>query len=97
MSDNMQLHGIITGRVQGVGFRFFVIRCARRLGLTGWVRNAANGGVEVVAEGSPEALSELLAELQQGPPGGWVRDVQAQWRAATGAYEDFYVVPTSYS
>ena len=97
MTENKQLYATINGRVQGVGFRFFVIRWASQLGLTGWVRNSANGGVEVVAEGSAEALVELLTELREGPPGAWVRDVRVQWRSATGQYEDFCVAPTSYS
>lgn len=97
MPEDVQLNAVITGRVQAVGFRFFVIRRATQRRLTGWVRNLANGDVEVMAEGSSEALSELLADLREGPPAAWVKSVQVQWRAATGQFDDFRVAPTSYS
>ena len=96
MSEHLQLHAIISGRVQGVGFRFFAARCASRGPVTGRARNLFNGDVEVVAEGSKQALGEFLTELRAGPPGAWVKDVQAQWRAATGEYDDFRVAPTAY-
>jgi acylphosphatase len=58
---------IVRGRVQGVGFRNFARQAARELGLTGWVRNRADGGVEAQAAGSPEALAAFAAVLRQGP------------------------------
>jgi acylphosphatase len=58
---------LIGGRVQGVGFRFFVQHKAAELGLTGWARNLEDGRVEVYAIGSPERLDELAAALHQGP------------------------------
>jgi acylphosphatase len=68
----MVLHFLIQGRVQGVGFRWFVHREASELDLHGWVRNTEDGDVEVVASGSPENLAELRASLRQGPRGSRV-------------------------
>jgi len=58
---------IVTGRVQGVGFRWFVEREANQLGLRGWVRNNLDGSVEVLAAGAPGQLSALRRKLQEGP------------------------------
>jgi acylphosphatase len=68
----MVVHFLIRGRVQGVGFRWFVHREAAELGLRGWVRNTDTGEVEVVAAGEKEALDELRAELQRGSRGSRV-------------------------
>jgi len=68
----MVLHFIIRGRVQGVGFRWFVHREAAELGLRGWVRNNDAGEVEVLAAGSPEQLAALRTELQKGSRGSRV-------------------------
>jgi len=65
----------VTGRVQGVGFRWSAVREARRLGLRGWVRNTGDGSVEVEAEGAASELGEFLAWLRRGPPGARVADV----------------------
>lgn len=66
---------IVRGRVQGVGFRWFTLRSARRLNLRGWVRNAADGSVEVVASGAPESLDALKSDLTRGPVASSVREV----------------------
>ncbi len=68
----MVLHFLIQGRVQGVGFRWFVHREASELDLRGWVRNTEDGDVEVVASGSTEDLAELRASLRRGPRGSRV-------------------------
>lgn len=60
-------HFIIAGHVQGVGFRFFVVRQAQALGLSGWVRNLPDGDVEAVAEGADDALAEFESALRRGP------------------------------
>jgi len=73
---------IVRGVVQGVGFRWFVVRKARALGLTGYVRNVGDGTVEVVADGPGPALVALEGELQQGPPGAEVANVgREEWLA----------------
>jgi len=71
----MVLHFLIQGRVQGVGFRWFVHREARELDLRGWVRNTEDGDVEVVAAGTLEDLAELRASLRKGPRGSRVDHV----------------------
>ena len=68
----MVLHFLIRGRVQGVGFRWFVHREASELNLYGWVRNTEDGEVEVVAAGEPEDLNELRESLRRGPRGSRV-------------------------
>jgi acylphosphatase len=66
---------LVRGRVQGVGFRWFVEREARILGVAGWVRNNADGAVEVLAQGTREQLSGLRDRLQQGPRAARVDNV----------------------
>jgi acylphosphatase len=68
----MVLHFLIQGRVQGVGFRWFVHREADKLDLRGWVRNTEEGDVEVVASGTPEAMARLRSSLRSGPRGSRV-------------------------
>lgn len=58
---------VVSGRVQGVGFRFFAERAARELGVCGWVRNLPDGSVETVAEGEEDAVSRYLSRLKAGP------------------------------
>ena len=72
LEGGMVLHFIVKGRVQGVGFRWFVHREAADLGLRGWVRNNADGTVELVAAGTPEDLEELRAALRRGSRGSRV-------------------------
>lgn len=87
-----RLNAVVHGRVQGVGFRFFVLRQAVALDLTGWVRNLEGGSaVEVLAEGASSSLRELLAALHEGPDAAYVRDVKVQYSPATGEFRDFHV------
>jgi acylphosphatase len=67
---------MVRGRVQGVGFRWFVEREAHMLGVAGWVRNNADGSVEVMAQGSREQLASLRTKLRQGPRAARVDDVE---------------------
>lgn len=71
----MVLHFLIRGRVQGVGFRWFVQREATELELRGWVRNTEDGDVEILATGDPEDLDELRSSLRRGPRGARVDNV----------------------
>lgn len=69
------LHLEIAGRVQGVGFRWFIRQHARRLGLSGWAVNTPQGTVEIVAKGEPDALKQLETAASQGPSGAIVKSV----------------------
>jgi len=80
---------VIHGDVQGVGFRYFVMRNARGLGLRGSLRNPADGTVELTAEGDRAALEKLLEAARQGPRGARVADVDVQWSAAKGGLDPF--------
>ena len=68
-------HLRIHGRVQGVGFRYSMLREARRIGVTGWVRNRRDGSVEALIQGKPEQVAAMVAWSKQGPPGAQVSDV----------------------
>jgi acylphosphatase len=83
----------IVGRVQGVGFRDFVRREANRLGLAGWVRNIADGSVEVEAEGPRARLAALVDAARRGPASSRVGAVEETWAEAEPAHAAFRVLP----
>ncbi len=87
----VELHAVVIGYVQGVGFRAFVVREAQTLGLRGYVRNESNGDVEVVAQGRRPALERLLVLLRQGPPASQVDEVRTTWRAPTEHISGFHM------
>jgi len=86
-----RLSARITGRVQGVGFRNFTRMRARRLGVTGWVRNERDGSVRLEAEGTRETLDSLVEAVQEGPRMARVENVDVDWGDATGEFEGFRV------
>lgn len=86
-----RLRAIISGRVQGVGFRMFVLEAARRHKCLGWVRNLPDGRVETEAEGNEDALTELLTELYRGPVLSRVEDIDVTWSSGEQTYEDFQI------
>lgn len=86
-----QLEALVMGRVQGVGFRYFVRTAAKRLGVTGWVCNTRDGSVRVVAEGSNKCLKQLLEALEHGPSLACVNDVRCRWDKPSGQYSDFSI------
>lgn len=96
MEKYEQLHAVVEGRVQGVGYRAFVYEHAHALALTGWVRNRRNGSVEVLAEGVPANLSTLLERLRKGPRGALVTDVSVEWNPAKGEFADFEIEATEW-
>lgn len=95
-SDSAALHAIVEGRVQGVGFRYFVAEHAAALHLTGWVRNRERGEVEVYAEGPTDVLETLLRQLERGPGMAYVSQVTAEWLPAAGKYTQFSIAPTDW-
>jgi acylphosphatase len=85
-------HLLITGRVQGVGFRFYMQRKARELGLAGWVRNRRDGAVESVIQGEPGAVEAMVAWARRGPPSATVAEVRIS--EGSGDYTGFETLPT---
>jgi acylphosphatase len=81
----MVSHFLVKGRVQGVGFRWFVQQEASEIGLRGWVRNTDDGHVEVVAAGSPEEIADLKASLRKGSRGSRVDAIVEHELAETEA------------
>jgi acylphosphatase len=81
----------VRGVVQGVGFRWFVQRTAGGLELDGWVRNRADGSVELVAEGEAGAVARLLAAVEEGPDGAWVSGISVRHEPPTGASGGFSI------
>ena len=83
---------IVRGLVQGVGFRYFAVRAARKAGIAGTVRNLSDGTVEAIGEGSAAALSAFRAELERGPAGAHVSEVEEIKLRPDGRYAGFDVV-----
>ena len=96
-SATVRLEATVRGVVQGVGFRWFVMREAQRRDLTGWVANEHDGTVRVVAEGSPEAIAALRSSLEVGPAGAIVERVSAVEMPATGRFGGFTVRSAGHS
>lgn len=86
-----RIRAIISGRVQGVSYRASTAHEARRLGLTGWVRNLPDGRVELEAEGMPDAVEALVRWCHEGPPAAKVTDVGVDELPQAGSEREFGV------
>lgn len=80
---------LVSGRVQGVGFRWFITEAAERLGIAGTVRNLPHGDVEILAEGGRACIESLANVARQGPPSAVVLGVQVRWEKPTGEFRAF--------
>ncbi|MGA2512781.1 MAG: acylphosphatase [Candidatus Limnocylindrales bacterium] len=92
-----RLEASVRGRVQGVGFRYFVVSQAMRLGLTGWVSNDQDGAVRCVAEGPRPELELLLDALREGPASAIVEHVVEDWLPYTGRWGSFGIRSSGHS
>jgi acylphosphatase len=77
-------HAFVSGRVQGVGFRWYAREHAEQLGLAGWVRNMPDGRVELWLEGNEKSVEAMLVWLERGPPAAHVKNVEVVERACEG-------------
>ncbi|NOZ29795.1 MAG: acylphosphatase [Chloroflexi bacterium] len=89
-------HVYISGHVQGVFFRAETQRMARKLGLTGWVRNLWDGRVEAVFEGDPQDIEHMIRWCWRGPEEAAVENVEVRYERPSGKYKDFYITTSSY-
>lgn len=87
--ERIEIH--VSGRVQGVGYRAFVVRQAEELGIKGWTRNLANGDVQTLAEGNKQMLEQFLLRLLEGPRYAEVIRHKASYSEATGEFRGFSV------
>ncbi len=89
---NKRVHLFVKGRVQGVFFRAAAQREARRLGITGWVKNRNDGSVEILAEGEEDSIKEIVGWANHGPSAARVDQVDVRWRGYTGEFAEFAIV-----
>ena len=89
---NKRVTVTVTGRVQGVGFRYFAVHVAKEYGLIGQVRNTREGGVEAVAEGEQSALDSFVEALQRGPYSARVEDSSVLWTEPLNEFTGFLVM-----
>jgi len=82
---------IVRGLVQGVGFRAYIYRIARSLGLKGFVKNQIDGSVLIVAEGEEDSLNKLIEAAQRGPPAAIVESIDVVFEDAKGDYTTFFI------
>jgi acylphosphatase len=85
------VHIVVSGMVQGVGFRYFVYHHANQLGLTGWVRNLPNGDVEIEAEGNREFLESMITYARRGPRLAVVSNIEAVWKEPYSQFTSFEI------
>ena len=86
-------HLVITGLVQGIGFRYSMAAQARALGIAGWVRNRRDGSVEAMVAGTAEQVAAMIAWSRVGPPGAAVDHVAVE--LGSGSHDDFVQLPTA--
>jgi hydrogenase maturation protein HypF len=91
MKETIAFHILVTGLVQGVGFRAFVYRLARNYGLTGWVRNTDHH-VEIFVQGSPELVGEFISDLKENPPSASIVDEILSTPAEITVEKEFRII-----
>lgn len=87
-----QVHLLIAGFVQGIGFRQFIKHEARKRGVAGWVRNLPNGTVEALLQAKKPILDEMITFCKKGPMSTQVKDVAIEWQEAASQYSDFSII-----
>jgi len=92
MDQFKRAHIVVSGRVQGVAFRYYTQRWASSLSLKGWVRNRPDGKVEAVAEGEEGGIQDLIRRMKEGPPMAQVDGQDVEGQGYLGDFEDFRVV-----
>jgi acylphosphatase len=88
----VEIHCVVTGKVQGVRYRDYVQRAAAELGLFGWIKNCADGSVEVCAQGIPDDLKLFVEYLHEGSLQAKVDAVATDWRSVRTPYHDFSIL-----
>ena len=91
LPQNLRVHIWVKGRVQGVGFRAHVEYEARRIGVTGWVRNIGYDTVEAVAEGERKKVERFIEMMKEGPRMSQVEESKVEWERPTGEFQVFGV------
>ena len=86
-----RVHVFYSGHVQGVGFRYTARDIAESLGLKGWVKNLADGKVEIVAEGDEKDLKEFLDQILKSQLGRYIKDTELSWENTTGEFNSFEI------
>jgi len=89
-----RVHIFVTGRVQGVGFRYFTLDIANRYKITGWVRNTHNQEVEITAEGYRSDLDLFINLMRRGPSSAFVKDLRIEWLNPTKEFDRFSIGPS---
>ena len=92
MNGNVRVRAIVKGIVQGVGYRYFAVREAVKLGLNGYVKNLYDGNVETVAEGKREEIDKFIIRLKKGPSLSRVTAIEVIWENYKGEYKGFDVI-----
>jgi acylphosphatase len=90
-TDLARLYAVVSGRVQGVGYRYYALDAAQELGLSGWVRNMTSSEVEIVAEGSRHDLMRFLIILERGPHHAVVKNIRVDWSEALDDLKGFRI------
>ena len=88
---NVRAHVYVSGRVQGVFFRYHTQQLAREIGVKGWVRNLPDGRVEAVFEGEKEKVKHMIEFCKRGPPSAHVTDVKVEWEPYRGEFKSFEI------
>ena len=91
MKGKARVRVLISGRVQGVAYRYFAEKYANAFGVTGWVRNLYDGRIELLAEGDRENIDRFLVRLKEGPRMALVEDFDLRWEDYTGEFPNFRI------
>lgn len=87
-----RIRAVIRGSVQGVGFRWFVLRSAEKNNIVGWVRNNRDGSVETVAEGEISSIDDFINDLRRGPIAAYVSSIEIEQQTLKGEFDSFQIV-----
>jgi len=90
-NNRVRVSIILTGRVQGVAFRYYARNIANRLGVKGWIRNLDNGAVEATIEGERNSVNQMIEWCKKGPNLALVEDIKIIWQSYAGDFSEFHI------